>query len=630
MSREENWEQNKGLLAQAATEAGIDPGIMARIAGFESGFRTDARPVHRRPELNTVRQFDGVMAMSTGYGLGQFLDGTWKEMINAYGEKYGVADASRMTDAQTNDPILRTDPAIQAAMLAEFTRENIDKGAALGGTDADANVYAFHNLGAGDAKRFLRALAENPSQPVDGILSGRVIRGNPSLYGDGSRTVGEAYGIMGGLMRQYEEYAVEAVQMTTAFRGVPYANPEHRPLNAGSKGHSVKSLQQDLNAIGATDGRGGPLVADGAYGHNTREAVGRFQQQNNLSVTGNADSATLAAISAQASAVRSSPNIQDVARKFQPAGFRQDWLQTDESGLPNYLYAAAEKPRRDDPQQTRGALADGALKIGERGPEVTKLQESLIQLGINDHVKQPVKADGVFGPDTQRAVQAFQLWHGIDQVNGIADRQTMAAINTQAGLAIIQRSADQVHGVPARDFVANVGIAARIDPEAAANPRDVGYTPASVVAPAPVQPAPLTPKAEPVAPAVGPTTAPGRSEPTVDAVRLSPSDQAMFAKIRGKVSTDIPDETVAAAMLAAKRNGIPDAESIGPVGVANGTLWVSAHTPGFHTGVSVTAPAPPMQDTLRETQSFNQQRDQQLSQEAAQRGQDDPNRGPRM
>lgn len=144
-----------------------------------------------------------------------------------------------------------------------------------------------------------------------------------------------------------------------------------------------------------------------------------------------------------------------------------------------------------------------------------------------------------------------------------------------------------------------------------------------------MQAAPLTPKAEPVAPATGPTAAPVKTEPMADAVRLSPRDQAMLAKIRGNVSADRPDETVAAAMLAAKRNGIPGAESIGPVGIANGKLWVGAHPHGFHTGVSVAEPAPPMQDTLRETQSLNRQRDQQLAQEAGQRGQDDPNRDPK-
>lgn len=113
-----------------------------------------------------------------------------------------------------------------------------------------------------------------------------------------------------------------------------------------------------------------------------------------------------------------------------------------------------------------------------------------------------------------------------------------------------------------------------------------------------------------------------------DHSRLSPADQAMLAKIRGKVSADVPDETVAAAMLVAERNGILDLDSTGPVGVANGKLWVGAHIPGFHTGVSAIDPAPPMQHILRGMQSFNQQRELQLAQEAVQRGLD-PSRGPR-
>ncbi len=100
--------------------------------------------------------------------------------------------------------------------------------------------------------------------------------------------------------------------------------------------------------------------------------------------------------------------------------------------------------------------------------------------------------------------------------------------------------------------------------------------------------------------------------------QFRPADQAMFAKLRAGAPADLADETVAKLMLEAKRNGIHDAESIGPVGVANGRLWVGAHTPGFHTGVSTTDPAPSMQDTWRETQAFNQQRDQHLAHEREQ------------
>ncbi|UZW61806.1 hypothetical protein [Lysobacter enzymogenes] len=112
--------------------------------------------------------------------------------------------------------------------------------------------------------------------------------------------------------------------------------------------------------------------------------------------------------------------------------------------------------------------------------------------------------------------------------------------------------------------------------------------------------------------------------------RLSPADQAMFAKIRGAAPADVPDEVVAKAMLEAKRNGIPDIERVGQVGVVDGKLWVGSVTPGFHAMVSADGPVPNMQDTLKETQVVNQKNEQQLAMEAQQRQQDEQQRPGRM
>ena len=73
---DERWEANKQDLAEAAAKAGIEPGLMAKIAGFESGYNPHARPIAgaKHAELNTVTQFDGTKAMSSAYGYGQFLD----------------------------------------------------------------------------------------------------------------------------------------------------------------------------------------------------------------------------------------------------------------------------------------------------------------------------------------------------------------------------------------------------------------------------------------------------------------------------------------------------------------------------------------------------------------------------
>lgn len=207
-TRERHWNQNGDILVEAARRIGIDPQILVKIAGFESNFSTAARPISTsRPQLNTVRQWDGTMAISSAYGLGQFLDGTWLEMVRKHGGKYGVENADSLTRAQANAPGIRDNPRLQAAMLAEFTRENLAAGARLGGPDPDANVYAMHNLGSADARKFLEALRATPNARADQVLSDRVISGNPSLYGDGGRTIAQAYRAMGEHMDAYQSFA---------------------------------------------------------------------------------------------------------------------------------------------------------------------------------------------------------------------------------------------------------------------------------------------------------------------------------------------------------------------------------------------------------------------------------------
>lgn len=331
MSRmDERWEASKNELVEAAQVAGVDPAIMAKIAGFESGYNPAARPISSSPGRNTQRQFDGVMAISSAHGYGQFLNGTWKDMLNRHGEKYGIANASSMTAAQANSPELRNDTKLQAAMLAEFTKANVEKGQKLGGTDADANVYAFHNLGDGDATKLLKALRDAPEQRVDAILSDRVIAGNPALYGDGSRTVAEAYQAMGKAMDKYDKYAQEAtlaagsqdplyeikqigerikhnepIYQASITDGLPdYLRANRSPpvprdalsdgvLRMGETGSGVRALQERLAELSIADGKGKATSPNGVFDRSTREAVENFQLWSGLAPNGVADRATL-------------------------------------------------------------------------------------------------------------------------------------------------------------------------------------------------------------------------------------------------------------------------------------------------------------------------------------------------
>lgn len=192
----DRWKDAKQYLTGASEKAGIDPGIVAKVANFESGFNSDATPTRK----------DG-SKISSAHGYGQFLDGTWKDMVNKYGAKYGIEGADKMTSVQADK--YRNDKTVQAGMLAEFTRENVEKGRKFGGTNDDANVYALHNLGEGTGPEFLKALKNNPNAPVNSVkgMSDKVISGNKSLYGDGKITLAEAYAKMGNAMSRGDSFA---------------------------------------------------------------------------------------------------------------------------------------------------------------------------------------------------------------------------------------------------------------------------------------------------------------------------------------------------------------------------------------------------------------------------------------
>ena len=296
---DERWEANKQDLADAAAKAGIEPGLMAKIAGFESGYNPHARPIAgaKHPELNTVTQFDGTKAMSSAYGYGQFLDDTWVGMVHKYGEKYGVPNADKLTAAQINAPEMRNDSKLQAGMLAEFTKTNMELGAKLGGPDADANVYALHNLGQGGGTKFLEALKADPNQRVDHVLSHKVIERNPGLYGDGSMTVAEAYKGMGQQMDKYAMYAQELEKgvpaKSAATPEAPAAIPPRHAapsgqavLKEGDKGQDVSALQQQLHDLGYKGADGKPLRVDGHFGPGTKGAVEAFQHDRHLKQDG--------------------------------------------------------------------------------------------------------------------------------------------------------------------------------------------------------------------------------------------------------------------------------------------------------------------------------------------------------
>jgi hypothetical protein len=210
----DGWKSAKDYLVGASTKAGVDPGIVAKIAAYESKFDSTAAPKRK----------DGSL-ISSAHGFGQFIDSTWTEMLNKHGAKYGVEGAGKLT--KTDADKLRGDKGLQASMLAELTKENIERGRANGGKDDDANVYANHNLGASDATKLIKGMEAglNVREALSqgGVKTDKerarieaVINGNKSLYGDGTVKASEAYNRMGEVMRRGEVFAQDARATATA------------------------------------------------------------------------------------------------------------------------------------------------------------------------------------------------------------------------------------------------------------------------------------------------------------------------------------------------------------------------------------------------------------------------------
>jgi len=92
------------------------------------------------------------------------------------------------------------------------------------------------------------------------------------------------------------------------------------------------------------------------------------------------------------------------------------------------------------------SVADGLgtryLKVGMRGEDVRILQEYLSILGYQ------ISVDGIFGPQTESIVKAFQKEHGL-VVDGIVGPQTIAALEDSA-------SRQRVHVVKRGDTLSHI------------------------------------------------------------------------------------------------------------------------------------------------------------------------------
>lgn len=145
-------------------------------------------------------------------------------------------------------------------------------------------------------------------------------------------------------------------------------------LKQGARGEEVRTVQHRLRDWGYFKRR-----PSGYFGPLTRDAVMRFQQENNLPVDGIVGEETQALLN-------------------------------------------KDKPTQKVSLNAASLSNTSELQAGDRGKEVELLQELLTEQGFD-----PGGTDGVFGPKTQASLKQFQENRGLI-ANGIAEKNTLAEL----------------------------------------------------------------------------------------------------------------------------------------------------------------------------------------------------------
>jgi peptidoglycan hydrolase-like protein with peptidoglycan-binding domain len=161
---------------------------------------------------------------------------------------------------------------------------------------------------------------------------------------------------------------------------------------------------------------GHPLVADGKFGPKTEGAVKEFQKKYGLPSTGKIDLAT--------AEMMRNPPPQDLAQ----VAAAEKAATATKGGKGK----SAKGKGKGGASKAGGASggSSGVLKLGTGTPQqpnqqVQQAQQQLQDLGFD------VGTDGVFGKDTQRAIQRLQMMTGL-KVDGILGPATMQMLLLQA------------------------------------------------------------------------------------------------------------------------------------------------------------------------------------------------------
>ena len=114
------------------------------------------------------------------------------------------------------------------------------------------------------------------------------------------------------------------------------------------------------------------------------------------------------------------------------------------------------------------AMADGVLRMGERGDEVRSLQTALNQAGHTDDRGRRLAEDGVFGSSTRESVESFQRAMEL-KVDGVAGSRTLESLRA----AVPSAASPEPGGAGGRSFEDTMRI--MLPPQGAVAPHVTGH-----------------------------------------------------------------------------------------------------------------------------------------------------------
>ena len=264
-----------------------------------------------------------------------------------------------------------------------MTYQQIGSGSALCRTSASffkANNAWYHSPELGDVIFFYSAGDINHQGIVTAVSGNTVttVEGNSSdmvarrTYRTGNKSIA-GYGRPKWSLAAQDQSA----ELTSPSGDVSSENGLITTLKKGMIGDAVKALQQKLISLGYSCG---PYKDDGEYGTDTMKAVTQFQEDHGLTVTGEVDAKTLAALNS--------------------AKVEED--------------PPEEKPKQDD-----GRHDWHPLTLNESNAYSTDCV--VLQGLLNAHHFPCGVPDGFFGDKTKTAVNDAKGFYGL-KVNGVCDK----------------------------------------------------------------------------------------------------------------------------------------------------------------------------------------------------------------